>query len=142
MVLDGVLRGQHHKRIRQRVGVVVDGNLRFVHRFEQGRLRFRRGAVDFVGHNDVREHRPGLELEILSHVVEHADADHVAGKQIGSELNSLERAVEGARNGMRQGGFAHARHVFQQEMPAREQRHQRHLNHFFLALDDLRDGAL
>ena len=65
-MLDGILRGEHEKRLRQRMRVIVDGDLRFVHRFEQRGLRLRRGAIDFVGQHDVGEHRPGLEFEFLA----------------------------------------------------------------------------
>src|SRR5580698_8362183 len=94
-MLDGILRGQHQKRIGQRVRVIIHGDLRFVHRFQQRGLRLRRGAIDFVGHDDVRENRPGLEFEFLRRGIEDADADYVAGQQVGSELNALERAAEG-----------------------------------------------
>src|ERR1039458_5634425 len=49
VVLDGILRGENEERLRQRIRVGVDGDLAFVHRFEQGGLRLRSGAVDFVG---------------------------------------------------------------------------------------------
>ena len=142
MVLDGVLRGEHEKGLGQRMRVVVHGDLRFVHRFEQRGLRLRRGAVDFVGHDDVGEDRAGLELEFLRDGVVDADADHVARQHVGGELNALERAVERARDGVGEGGLADARNVLDEQVAAREQRHQRHLDGFFLALHDAGDGAL
>ena len=45
---------------------VVDRDLAFAHRLEQRRLRARRGAVDLVGEDDVREDRAALELEHLA----------------------------------------------------------------------------
>ena len=141
-MLDGILRGQHQKRIRQRMGVVVHGDLRFVHRFEQRGLRFRRGAVDFVGDDDVGENRAGLEFEFLVRGIVDADADHVARQHVRRELNALERAVEGAREGLRQSGLADAGNVFDQQVAAREQRRERQLDDVFLALHHARNRAL
>ena len=62
-LLDGVLRGQHEERIGQRVARAADGDLAFLHRFEQGGLRLGRRAVDLVGQNDVGEQRAVQELE-------------------------------------------------------------------------------
>ena len=142
VMLDRILRREHEKRFRQRVRVVVDGDLRFVHRLQQRRLRFRRRAVDLVGHDDIREDRPGLEFEFLRHGIEHADADHVARQHVGSELDALERALEGPRDRLRESGLPNAGDVFDQQMPARQQRGQRELDHVFLALHDAPDRAL
>ena len=99
-------------------------------------MSLRRRAVDFVRHDDVRENRPGLEFEALRRWIVDAHADDVARQQVRSELNSLKRAVEGAREGLRQCGFAHAGNVFDQEVAAREQRGERELNYVFFAFDD------
>ena len=48
-VIDRVLRGDDEERRFERVGLAVGGDAPLGHRFEQGRLRARRGAVDFVG---------------------------------------------------------------------------------------------
>ena len=130
------------KRLRQRMRVIVHRDLRFVHRFEQRGLRFRRGAVDFVGHDDVGEDRAGLEFEFLRRRVVDADADHVARQHVRGELNALERAVEGTRERLRQRRLADAGNVLDQQVAARQQRRQRQLDHVVLALDDVRDRAL
>ena len=64
-MFDRVLRGDHQKRLRQRVRVRVDRDLAFVHGFEQRGLRLGRGAVDFVGQQHVGEDRAALEFELL-----------------------------------------------------------------------------
>ena len=121
MVLDRILRSEYQERLRQRVGVIVDSDLRFVHRFEQGGLRFWRGAVDFVGDDDVGEDGAGLEFEALRRGVVDADADHVAGQQVGCELDTLKGAVEGSRESLRESCFANTWNVFNQQVAAREQ---------------------
>ena len=62
--------------------LAVDGDLRFVHGFEQGGLRLRRGAVDLVGQQDVGEDGAGLEFELLLDGIVDADADDVAGQHV------------------------------------------------------------
>src|ERR1700687_528339 len=49
VVLDGILSGNDQERLRQRIGMRVDGDLAFVHSFEQGGLRLGSGPLDFVG---------------------------------------------------------------------------------------------
>ena len=132
-MLDGILRRQHHERLRQFVGVVVHGDLRFVHGFEQRRLRLRRRAVDFVRQDDVGENRAGLEIESLFDLIEYAGADHVRGQQVRSKLDALERAMEGIRDGLRQGGLAHAGNIFNQQVAFGQQGHERQTDDFVLA---------
>ena len=63
-VIDRVLRGDDQERRLERVGLAVDRHAPLGHRFEQGRLRARRGPVDFVGQHDLREDRTGAKLEL------------------------------------------------------------------------------
>ena len=84
---------------------------------------------------------PGLEFESLGRGVVDADADHVAGQHVRCELDALERAVEGAREGLRESGFAYAGNVFDQQVAAREQSGERELDYVFFALYDARNRA-
>ena len=79
MVLHRILRGNHQKGLGQRVRVGVDGDLAFVHGFEQRGLRFGRGAVDFVGQQEVGEDRSALELKLLLEGIVDGNAKHVRG---------------------------------------------------------------
>ena len=60
---DRILRGEHEERPVERARLAADGDAALLHRFEQRGLRLRRGAVDFVGEQQVAEDRPRLELE-------------------------------------------------------------------------------
>ena len=57
-MLDGVLGGDDQKRLGQRMRVAVHRHLALVHRLQQRGLRFGSGAVDFIGQQDIRKHRP------------------------------------------------------------------------------------
>ncbi len=133
MVLDRILRGDHQKGLRQAMRVAVHRHLALVHRLEQRGLRLGSGAVDLVGQQDVGEHRPGLELEALLAGRVDGDAHHVAGQHVAGELDALEGAVQAAGQRVRQRGLAHARNALDQQVPAREQRHQRQPDDFVCA---------
>ncbi len=73
LLLDRVLRGDHHERPRHLVALAVDGDVAFLHHLEHRRLRLRRRPVDLVGEDDVGEDRAGTELErAVGLVVDHA----------------------------------------------------------------------
>ena len=57
-LFDGILRGQHQERFFQLEGLFADGDLLFLHRFEQRALHFGGRAVDFVGEHEIGEDGP------------------------------------------------------------------------------------
>jgi len=73
-----VLRGDHEERFRQRPGLAFGGHLPLFHRLEQGALRLRGGAVDFVRQQNLTEDRSGQEAEIGPLAVE----DHPARDEL------------------------------------------------------------
>ena len=109
----------------QLVGRAVDGNAALGHRLEQCGLGSRRGPVDLVGQHDLGEDRAGAELELRGLLVEDRNAGHVGGQQVGRTLDSLERAAHAAGHRAGEHGLGHARHVFQQHVPAAKPRDQR-----------------
>ena len=108
VMFDRVLGGEHDERLRQGVCRAFDCHLPFGHRFEQRRLSFRGGAIDFVGEYDVGEDRAGLPFKKRAVLIENREPDHIRRQQIGSELNSLKRTVQRSRQRMCQRGFANA----------------------------------
>ena len=119
---------------RAAVGHAVDRDLRLFHRLQQSRLGLRGGAVDFVGQHQLREDRARAELELDVLRVEDADAGHIARQKIRRELDALERRADAAGDRLGQDRLANAGHVFDQDMPAAEQRNQHKLD--FAALAD------
>jgi len=142
VMLDRILRGDHEKGLRQRERFAVDGDLRFVHGFEKGGLRARRGAVDFVGEDHVGEDRAGTKFKIARLGIVDADTENIAGEQVRRELDALKAAMKGFCERLRESGFADAGDVFDKQVAAREQRDQRELDGVFLAVNGARDGAL
>ncbi len=94
VMLDWILRCKHEERPRQGMRVIVDGDLRLVHRFEKRGLSLGRGAIDFVGDDNICEDGPGLEFEALRGRVISLTPITSLGQHVRSELNALERAAE------------------------------------------------
>jgi hypothetical protein len=136
-LLQRILRGQHEERGRQRMHRAAGADLPFLHRFQHGRLRFGRRSINLVGQNHVGEQRAGQELVFacpgFQVLLNHFRAGHVAGHQVGRELDALERKMQGLGQRIHQQRFGQARHSFQQRMSASKDRNQGLLDHLFLA---------
>ena len=63
VVLDWVLSREHDERLRQLHRLALEGDLVFLHRFEQRRLGLRRGAIDLVGQDDAGKQRSPAQLD-------------------------------------------------------------------------------
>lgn len=137
MVFSGILRRDHHEGLLQRMRLIVDGNLRLTHRFQQTALGLRGRPIDLVGQYDIREDRAWHEFKGLLLPVKNRDPDNVGGKQVTGKLDALEGAIERPRQAMRERGFPNPWHVFEQEMASRQKGHDTHLDHMRFALNDL-----
>src|SRR5437016_4043873 len=119
---DRVLRRQYQEWKGQWVRRAVDRHLLLLHRFQQGRLRLGRRAVDLIGEQDLREDRPLAELELLRRWAVDVDARDIGGEQVRRELQTLEAATQRAGERLRQHRLAHPGHVFDQDVAAAQQR--------------------
>ena len=142
VILDGVLSGDDHEGFRQRIGTTFDCGLPLVHGLEQSGLRFRRGAINFVGQQDVGENRTRLKLEFLASGTVDGDAQHVARQHVAGELDALEAAGEALGQGLRQSGFPDARDIFDQQVTAGEQANHRQSHGFGFSTNDRSERLL
>ncbi len=131
-MFNGILRRQSHERRRQGKGLAFNGDLPFLHHFQQRRLGLGRGAVDLVGQQEVAEHRPPADFKPFLAQVVQGMAGHIAGHQIGGELDAGEPGVDAGRQGPRQQGFAQTRHALDQDMTGGAQGDQRLFHHRLL----------
>ncbi len=102
-LLDRVLRGHHKERLFELVDRAGRRHGTFLHRLEQCRLRFRRGAVDLVGQEQLREDGSRSELEFVAPfgIGGHDPrADDVGRHQVGRELNAPEVELQYPRQGL------------------------------------------
>ena len=142
-LLDRILRGQHEERRGQIVGLAAAGHLPLLHRLKQGRLRFRRRAVDFVGQQDVGEDRAADEAKVapaaLLMLIDDFGAGDVGRHQVGRELNAIELQVDRPRDGLDHQRFGQAGDADHQAMAAGKDRREQIVQHFGLADDDAAD---
>ncbi len=90
MMLDRILRGDDQEGLWQRKSAAIDRHLRFVHRFQQGRLRAGRGAIDLIGQHDIGKNGPVAKLELARLRIVNTHAEDIAGQKVAGELNALE----------------------------------------------------
>ena len=135
-LFNGVLRGEHEKRRRERVMLAGHRDRAFLHRLEEGGLRFGRRPVDLVGEDDVGEERPLHEFE-LARLVEDFGADDVGGHQVGGELDAVEAQAEGLGDGVDEEGFGEAGHPDQQHVATGKNRRGHFLDDVLLPHDHL-----
>ena len=129
----GILGGEHQKRLARLVTFALDGDLLFLHHFQQRRLGLCRGAVDFIGQQKVAEDRAAPHQPLLRFDVIQGMAGDIAGHEVRGKLYPAEAALYGARDGLDQQGLAQPRHALDQRMSGRDKADQRLLNNPALA---------
>ena len=100
------------------------------------------GAVDLVGHQQLREDRPLDEAEAALAVLtflHHLGAENVGGHQIGRELHPQRVEANDDPQRLDQLGLGEARHADQQSVSAGEQRRERQVDDPLLAEYDAAD---
>ena len=135
-LISGILGGDDEKGLRQLAGLAFDGHLPFLHRFQQGALGLGRGAVDFVGQDQLGENRTGMEDEGLTLAFIHRRAQDVRRQQVAGELDALILQTQAASQGVSQSGFAHSGQVLDQQMTACQQTSHGQANGSLLTEDD------
>ena len=100
------------------MGLTIDRNLSFLHRFEGCRLSSGRGSVDLVNKYNIGEQRPWLEFPSFCLATEHCYACQVCWEKIGRTLNPSEGSSERLGESFGEQGLAHSRNVFNQKMSA------------------------
>ena len=140
LLLDRVLGREDEERLRQLAGDAVDRHLVLGHRLEQRRLRLRHRAVDLVDEQDVREDRPGAELEVAVALVEDGEAGDVGRLEVGRALDACERrAVDRAGDRAGEHGLRRAGHVLEQHVAVADERREHEPHLLGLAVDDRLD---
>ena len=144
-LVNRVLRGHDEEGFAEFAKFAAGGDLLFLHGFEHGRLGLGRGAIDFVGENQVREDRAALELEgAFARVGVHDEvrAENVGGHEVGRELDAIERHVEYLAERADEERLAEAGHAFEQHMSAAEQSDEGVFDDGGVADDDFADLGL
>ena len=140
--LQRVLRGEHEVGLRQRVRHAVDRDGPLRHRLEHRALRLRRGAVDLVREQDVREHRAVPELELaLLRVVERR-ARHVGRHEVRRELHAAKVTAQDVPERSHEQRLSDAGDTFEQHVSARQHRDQHRAEDLVLSDEHTSDLVL
>ena len=122
LVLDRVLRGEHHERRRHRVHHPADRRLALLHRLEQRALGLGVGTVDLVEEHEVGVDRSETCRERGGRGVVDLGADDVARQQVGGALDARERGVDRAGEGGGGGRLGESGQALEQDVALGEQR--------------------
>ena len=136
-LLDGILRGEHEERFVELVGLVADGDLLFLHGFEQRALHLGGRAVDFVGEHEVGEDRAFARGEAAGLRIVNLRADDVGGQHVRRELQAREFHVHAVRQRFHGERLGQAGHAFEEDVAVGQQADDEPLGQIILADDDL-----
>ena len=117
-------------------------HITLLHGLQQRRLRAWAGAVDFVRHQKLREHRAVDEAEcaLAGVFFQNFGTDDIGGHEIRRELDAFPIHAEHDAECLDQFGLCQTRHADQKSMSARQQRHQGLVDHGALAEDHFAHG--
>lgn len=136
LFFEGVHGRDHEKRRRKREGFARDGYPAFLHGLKKGRLHFRRGAVNFVGNDDVGEDRSFLYREFAGLGAVRLGSDDVGRKEVRRELDSYRFQIEGLGEGFGHQSLSESGNAFQKDMPVGNEADEQALQKLVLPDDD------
>ena len=120
--LDRILGGDDEEEVRELERAPFDRHLALGHGLEERRLGPRRGAVDLVRQQDVREDRALVEMEGVVALVEHRHAQDIRRQEIRRELDALEGGADRPRERLGERRLPDAREVLDDQVALGEER--------------------
>ena len=137
LLFDGVLGRQDEEGGVDGIGAVADGDLSFLHGFEEGALDFGGCAVDLVGEDEVGEDGAFADAELAGAGVVDLCADEVSGQEVGGELDAREPGVDGLSDGLYEECLGEAGDAFEEDVAVGEQADEGAFDEPVLAYDGL-----
>src|SRR5262249_17461015 len=134
--LDGVLCGEHGKVFAEWIARAVNGDLAFFHSLQQGGLRTRRGAIDFVDEKKVGEDRTTMQRERAAGEIEYIRAGYIGGHEVRGTLHALEIQTANAREGLDGKRLREARNTFDDGVTTANESEKKLIHDLALADDD------
>jgi len=138
-LFDGVLGGEDEERFLEGEGLFADGDLFFLHGFEEGALDFGGGTVDFVGKDEISEDGAFAGGEPAGLRVIDLSADDVGGQHVWGELEPGEFDADTVGEGFDGECFGESGDAFKEDMAVGEQADDEALDEVTLPDDDLAD---
>ena len=138
-LLDRVLGGQHQKGLGQRKGLGTNGDLPFLHGFEQGALHFGRRAVDLVCQDKVGKNGPLADGELLLLLVVDHGAHNICREQVRGELDTAKVHVHRPAQRLDRQGLGQAGNTFEEDVSVGQESGKQGVDHVALAHQGLAD---
>ncbi len=117
----------------------VDGDLPFLHTFQQPGLGSGGGAVELVGQKNIGENRPPAEHKFVFAAVKNIHSRDISGQKIRCELYSGKLQIYGLCQSLCQLCLSGAWNIFQKHMTICQQRRQKQTDGLLLSDDHLTD---
>ena len=139
-LLDRVLGRDQQEGRHELARHAVDRHLTLCHCFEQRGLRLRHRAVDLVDEHDVREDRPGPELEVARLLVVDREPGDVGRLKVRRALDACaDRTFDALGDRAREHGLRRAGDVLEEHVAARRERGEHEPDLLALPVDDRLD---
>ena len=116
LLLHGILRGNDSKQVAHGIGGAIDGGLPLLHHLEERCLSLGWGTVDLVDKHKVGKDRTFVEHKLGILLVEDGGAQHIAGHEVGCELEPAEPCVDEPGHHFGQQGLGHSRNALEEHM--------------------------
>ena len=136
LLINGIFRGQHKEGGGQGHGFPAQRDLAFLHGFQQSRLHFGRGAVDFIREQKIGENRPAGRVVFSVLRTVNQRAHNISRQQVRGELDAPEAGLYRRRQRAHRKGFCQPRHAFQQHVTVGQEAHEQPVHQLVLADDD------
>ena len=134
-MLDRILRRHHEEQIIERIALVADGDLSFLHRLEQCRLDLGGGTIDLVREDQVVEQRALAKLECALLRPVDVGTCQIRGQQVRRELQAVEIAFDTLREYLDGACLGEARRALNQQVPIAQKRDQHAIDQVRLTYD-------
>ena len=115
-VLQGILGGNHKKRLLQGPGFALYGDLLLFHGFQQRALGLGRGPIDLICQEHLSKHRTGVEMKRAGILVKNGNPQNIAGQHVTGKLNPLKIEIQAFGQHLGHSGFADTRQIFNQKV--------------------------
>ena len=133
LLFQRVLGRHDEKDIRQQIGLAADRDLPFGHGFEQCRLHLGRGAIDFIGQNQIVEQRSALELKAGVLGTIDFGTGEIGRQQIRGKLNAVKTPLNTVTEHLDGARLGQTRSTLYEQVSVRKNGHQQALDQSLLA---------
>jgi hypothetical protein len=130
------LRRENEERFLELVSLVADGDLFFLHGFEQRALHLGGRAVDFIGEDEVGENRAFARAEAAGLRIVNLRADDVGGQHVRRELQARKFHADARGHGFHRQSFGKPRHAFEEDVAVGQQADDEAFGQIILADND------